>query len=209
MVSRSKVYSGERCYIGLDLASKQDIAAAVYLFPLPSERFAVYGRYYLPEAALAGPNGDRYRQYAAEGRLTLTDGALIDHDRIAEDLKSALERFAVVNIAFDPWNATALVTRLIGEGAPMIEFRKTVQNVSEPMKTLAGLIDDGRIVHDGDQALAWMLSNVTARPDANENVFPRKERDENKIDGADALIMALAVALQAEGREFEPLVMAI
>jgi phage terminase large subunit-like protein len=49
----------------------------------------------------------------------------------------------------------------------------------------------GRIAHDGDPVLAWMLGNVVGHYDAKENVCPRKEWPENKIDGAIALIMAL------------------
>ena len=36
-----------------------------------------------------------------------------------------------------------------------------------------------------------MIGNVVGHYDAKENVYPRKERPENKIDGAIALIMAL------------------
>ena len=44
--------------------------------------------------------------------------------------------------------------------------------------------------------MTWMMSNVTAKVDAKENVFPRKERPENKIDGIVALIMALSRAIK-------------
>ncbi len=37
----------------------------------------------------------------------------------------------------------------------------------------------------------WMVSNVTAKEDANDNVFPRKEQKGNKIDGFVALLMAM------------------
>lgn len=36
-----------------------------------------------------------------------------------------------------------------------------------------------------------MIGNVVGHYDAKENVYPRKERPENKIDGAVALIMAI------------------
>jgi phage terminase large subunit-like protein len=36
---------------------------------------------------------------------------------------------------------------------------------------------------------------VTCREDPNENIFPRKERPENKIDPAAALFMAMGRAL--------------
>ena len=41
-----------------------------------------------------------------------------------------------------------------------------------------------------------MMPNVVAKQDAKDNVYPRKERDENKIDGAVALIMAIGRAMR-------------
>ncbi|MEQ1930977.1 MAG: terminase TerL endonuclease subunit [Parvularculaceae bacterium] len=187
--------AGTPCTIGLDLASKSDLAAIGLVFPRDDGTHAVFAQCYAPEDALRGPNGQRYRGYAAEKRLILAEGAMIDHDRIGDDLRAMLRRFAVAKIAFDPWNATALITRLMAEGAPVIEFRQTTQNFSEGMKLLAAAIDDGRIVHDGDACLAWQIGNVTARADAADNVFPRKESSESKIDAAIAVIQAYCVAL--------------
>jgi phage terminase large subunit-like protein len=39
-----------------------------------------------------------------------------------------------------------------------------------------------------------MASNVVAHLDVKDNIYPRKERAENKIDGIVALIMALSRA---------------
>ena len=44
--------------------------------------------------------------------------------------------------------------------------------------------------------MAWMVSNVVAHLDAKDNIYPRKERAENKIDGVVALIMALSRAIK-------------
>lgn len=40
-----------------------------------------------------------------------------------------------------------------------------------------------------------MASNVVAHLDAKDNIYPRKENPENKIDGIVALIMALRQAI--------------
>jgi phage terminase large subunit-like protein len=50
-----------------------------------------------------------------------------------------------------------------------------------------------------------MVSNVVAHRDAKDNIYPRKQKPENKIDGVVAIIMALALMLKeqqgyAEGR---------
>ena len=64
-------------------------------------------------------------------------------------------------------------------------------NFSETMKTIEALVLQGRLVHDGDPVLTWMASNVVAHLDAKDNIYPRKERPENKIDGVIAVLMAL------------------
>ena len=96
-------------------------------------------------------------------------------------------------IGYDPWQATQLATRLKNQGANVIEFRQTVANFSEPTKELDALMRSSKIAHDGNSALGWMLGNVVGHYDAKDNVYPRKERAENKIDGAIALIMAIGM----------------
>ncbi len=44
-----------------------------------------------------------------------------------------------------------------------------------------------------------MMSNVTAKKDKKDNVYPNKERDEAKIDGPVAAIMALSRAINDDG----------
>ena len=81
----------------------------------------------------------------------------------------------------------------------MIEVRPTVLNFSEPMNTLEALVLQEKLVHDSDPVLGWMASNVVAHLDAKDNIkdniYPRKERPENKIDGIVPLIMALSRAI--------------
>jgi phage terminase large subunit-like protein len=73
------------------------------------------------------------------------------------------------------------------------------------MKWTQALLEAGRIHHAGNPVFAWTISNVTAQVDRNDNVFPRKEKFENKIDGAIALIIAIgrAMASEDEGSVYE------
>ncbi len=122
------------------------------------------------------------------GRLTVTPGNVIDFGWIEADLLEMASRFEVQAVAFDPFQATQLSTRMLAEGLPMIEVRPTVLNFSEPMKTLEALVLQKKLAHDGDPVLTWMASNVVAHLDVKDNIYPRKERAENKIDGIVALI---------------------
>jgi phage terminase large subunit-like protein len=192
-------FEGAECFVGLDLASKIDLAAIELLFPQPNGAFFRFGIYYLPESTVELPSNQHYRAWRDLGLLTVTDGNIIDFRRIKEDLIELCSRFTVRNVAYDPHQATMLVSELMDAGVPVIEFRPTVLNFSEPMKQVDALIRDLRLRHNGDQVMTWAMSNVVARQDAKDNVYPRKEREENKIDPFVALVMAMGVAMRDDG----------
>ena len=179
----------------MDLASKVDIAAVQILIPTGDDSFVTFGKYYLPEAALESTASEHYAGWAKDGYLTVTEGEIIDFREIKQDVLDLCGMFEVSELAYDPFQATMLATELIEEGVPIVEIGATVKNFSEPMKQVDGLIRSKRISHNCDPCMTWMMSNVVARMDAKDNVFPRKERDENKIDGPVALIMAMNRAM--------------
>lgn len=194
---------GRSCIIGLDLASKIDIAGLLLVFP-PVEGdpvWHVHGRYYLPEARVVeelDSNTARYREFDALGLLTLTDGEVIEYEVIKEDLREFAGRFDVLEVAYDPWQATQLGQEMQAEGLLMVEVRQTVQNLSEPMKEVEALVLQKKLAHGDCPILTWMASNVVAKLDAKDNIYPNKERPENKIDGIVALITAMCRAISPE-----------
>ena len=184
------------CFTGLDLASKVDIAARIKVFYDPSEgRYYVKSSFYLPERAVEQGGNSQYDGWRRSGWLTVTPGEVTDFDQIEVDLAHDQAQFDVQEVAFDPWQATQLASHMLEQGMPMVEVRQTVQNMSEPMKQLEALVLQGKLVHDGNPVLSWMMSNVVAHRDAKDNIYPRKERVENKIDGVVGLIMALSRAI--------------
>lgn len=190
---------GKPCVIGLDLGAKNDLTAKVIVFKETGEDgkpcFYVSTKLYLPETAVEKSTNSQVAGWAETGAISVTGGAMTDFSRIEEEIREDLSRFEVQAIAYDPWQATQLAVNLSEDGAPMVEYRNTVQNLSEPMKWLEALVQDGRLQHDENPAMAWMMGNVVAKIDAKDNIYPRKERYEQKIDGPVALIYALAMCL--------------
>lgn len=183
-------FAGEQCIVALDLASKVDIAAKMQLFERNGEYY-VFGKYYLPEQAVEESANSQYSGWARSGKLTTTPGRITDFDYIENDMRLDKSLYEITEVAYDPFQATQLATRMSAEGFPMVEYGQTVRNMSEPMKQLEALVLSRKIHHNGDPVLAWMMSNVVCHRDVKDNIFPRKERPENKIDGAVALISAL------------------
>ncbi len=190
---RIESFRARRAIAALDLASKRDMAALVLLFD-----DVAFGKFYLPEDAVerGNPNYDIYNGWALKHLLTLTPGNVIDFSFIEADLQEAARTFDISQVGYDPYQATQFATRMLAEGLPMVEVPQTVLSLSEPMKELDARIVSGGIHHDGNPVLGWMVGNVIAKKDAKDNVYPRKARDENKIDGAVALIMAEALRIR-------------
>jgi len=191
-------FLGETCHIGKDLASKVDIASTVLEFTREidgEKHYYAYSRNYLPEAAVQKPENGHYRGWVAQEHLIETAGNMISLRQIEEDTLQDAERFVINEIALDAWGAREMAPNLQEAGYTVIDVPMNVKYLSEPMKDLAALIDAGRFHHDGNLAFVWMMSNVEVAPDRNDNIFPRKNSAEKKIDAAVALIVAHSRAM--------------
>ncbi|PHM20945.1 MAG: terminase [Curvibacter sp. PD_MW3] len=188
--------------IGLDLASKQDIASVVVLCWADEEEkrdYTAISRNYVPEAALEKPENAHYQAWVNSGHLIATPGNMISLSQIEEDVVEITRQISVREVAKDPWGGHQMGANLEEEGITVVDIPQQVRYLSDPMKEIAALVDSGRFHHDGNPAYVWMLSNVEVKEDRNENVFPRKARASNKIDAAIATIVAMNRALAADG----------
>uniref|UniRef100_A0A6M3KE29 Putative terminase n=1 Tax=viral metagenome TaxID=1070528 RepID=A0A6M3KE29_9ZZZZ len=183
-------FNKKPCIVGVDLASKVDIAVMAQLFH-EDEHYYAFLKYYLPEDTVDNSSNSQYHGWARAGKLTVTPGAVTDFSYIEDDLREMATSFELKEVPYDPFQATEFSTKMAAEGFPMVEMRPTVLNFSEPMKQLEALVLSGKFHFDGDPILTWMISNVVCHTDAKDNIYPRKERPENKIDGVVALLMAL------------------
>ncbi|MES0444970.1 MAG: terminase TerL endonuclease subunit [Desulfobacterales bacterium] len=190
-------FKGRRCYVAIDLSSKIDVSSMAILFPPENGgKFAVFLKHYLPEETILDGGHTRYKAWHASGHLTATPGNVIDYEYIEDDLKELKSNHEIIEVPYDPFQATQFSVRMLAEGFPMVELGATVKNFSEPMKELEALILKKHIDFELDPVLMWMFGNVVAKLDKKDNIFPNKERYENKIDGPVALIMALARWIQ-------------
>lgn len=193
-----EAFRGEECVVGLDLASKQDIASVVCIFRRHSEGLDHYyaiSRNYVPQAAVDKPENAHYQGWVNSGHLIATPGNMIDLEQIQEDLFAAADIVVVREIAKDPWGGQQLGSNLVNQGFEVVDIPQQVRYLSDPMKELQALVDAGRFHHDGNPCYVWQMSNVEVAPDRNENIFPRKLRASNKIDAAVATIVAMNRAM--------------
>jgi phage terminase large subunit-like protein len=198
------------CVAGLDLASKVDVAAKVRIFrDEAADRYLLIPTFWLPERAIEQGRNSQYDGWRRAGHLQVTDGEVIDFDLIEDEIRADAATLDLTECACDPWQATQLISHMLEEGAPMVEYRQTVQTMSEPMKALEAAVLSGKLVHDGNPMMTWMVSNVVCHRDVKDNIYPRKEREENKIDGVVAAIMALGRTINGAETEPEPTILTL
>ncbi len=194
-------FLGNNVYIGLDLSSKIDLTNIMMVFK-KEDKYYIFDRSYLPEARIEDTRNVQYLRWKQEGYLNTMTGEVIDFTKIQDEIINDLDKkFKITACNVDPWSANETLIRLQKANINVYEFRMTVSNMSEPMKKLDALIRDAKLVHNGSPLLRWCISNVVAKVDANNNVFPRKEHDRLKIDLAVALIMAIGGVIYDKEQE--------
>ncbi|TDH58271.1 terminase large subunit [Dankookia rubra] len=196
-------FEGQPCHLGIDLASRTDLAALAIVFPgrdaeTGKASYTAFARCYLNEDAVMEARNPSYPGWAAEGELTITPGNETDFDAIESDIVDLCRHFQVVSAGFDPWQSAQMAQRLRGEGVNVLEFRATTQNFSPAILELDAAMRAGRLRHDGNPVLEWCMGNVVGKPDRRGNLYPTKQRPEQKIDAAVALMMAIGRAMAAD-----------
>jgi len=194
---------GKPCYGGLDLASTDDIAAFVLVFP-PDEMngyYHVLPFFWIPEENMHRKVKDHrvpYDQWARDGFLNTTEGNIIYYDFIERKISELGEIYNIREICYDKWGAEQMSQHLTDQGFKMIDFQQGFKSLSQPSKELHRLILDERLIHGGHPVLRWHFENVYIETDAAANIKPSKKKSREKIDGAVATVMALDRAIIRE-----------
>lgn len=189
------------CWGGLDLASTTDIAAFRLVW-LVDGVWYTYGWRWVPSEAVSQRTERATVPYAGwveEGYLIQTEGEVTDYAVIEAQVLEAVEQFQVEMIAYDDWNAADLVSRLVEQDVPLIQFVQGTKSYHPAMQALERAYVAGKLAHGGDPVLAWCASNLVARRDVNLNMAPDRKRSADKIDDMAALLMALGLAVATEG----------
>mgnify|MGYP002709782175 FL=1 len=187
---------GRDCYGGLDLSSTGDITALVLMFPPrdEDEKYILLSFFWVPEETIpqrVKAASVPYDIWERQGYLLSTEGNVIHYDFIEKFINDLAEKYHIVEIAVDRWNATQMIQNLEGDGFTMVPFGQGFASMSGPTKDFYRLLMEGQIIHGGHPVLRWMAGNVVVDTDPAGNIKVTKAKSKEKIDGIVAAIMAL------------------
>lgn len=194
-------FEGQECALGFDLARKLDMNSMARLFwreiDGKTHYYCVSPSFWVPEDTVNNSDNrrmaERFQAWVKSGHLYATDGAEVDYREILSEALDANKLSPVTVSAIDPHGATALSHKLDDEGLTPVVITQNYTNMSDPMKELEAAITAGRFHHDGNPIMTWCIANVVGKnlPGNDDIVRPIKQGEDNKIDGAVALIMAI------------------
>jgi len=215
---------GRACWVGVDLASKIDLAAAAFVFPPanlrrrpPTEEDAGEDeaaaapakepwRYLVKcvtpaETLVERARRDRapYEQWVADGHLITTPGNRIDQDAILNVIVTTARDLGleVRHVGVDPWNAGNIEKDLQEAGFNVVEVPQTFAYLSAPSKEFEAEVLDACADAGGNPLMAWMVSNAVVQRDGKDNIQPIKRNSRGRIDGVVAALIAKALVLRA------------
>ena len=196
---------GKRCFGGLDLSTTTDLTAFTLLFP-PQEGLdtwvVLFWAWRPEEGVLEAEQRDHvpYRDWTRAGFLELCPGDMVDFTMVEDAVAAAVDVFDLDTLGVDPYLSRTLTPRLMERRVNVVEIPQDMKNLSPAMKEVERLTRAHQMLHEHNTAARWCFGNVRCAVDGNENIKPMKNRSIGRIDITVAWIIAMAVALLAEGR---------
>jgi phage terminase large subunit-like protein len=183
---------GKEVTVGIDLSAKIDLTSVNFETKVDG-KYLIKNHSFMPEDTLAlraRTDKANYQQWASDGWITETPGAVVDYSFIKAYIQEKEKTYdlKIKEICADPWNATQFMQDMENEGYTMVEIRQGIQTLGGPTKDFREQVYQGNVVHDNSPVLAFAMSNAVTRLDANENIMLDKSKSTERIDPAAATI---------------------
>lgn len=188
-------------FAGLDLSARTDLTALVIVGQVDGV-WQVQCHFWTPEIGLADrARRDRapYDVWHRQGFLRTTPGATVDYEHVAADMLEILADMDVQAIAYDRWRIDLMRKELdkLGADLPLIEWGQGYKDMAPALDALEAELLNGRIAHGGHPVLTMCAANAVVTKDPTGARKLDKAKATGRIDGLQALAMAMGVASRA------------
>ena len=137
-----------------------------------------------------------YDVWVREGYLRTTPGATVDYAFVVREIMEICEGTDLQAIAFDRWRIQMLKreAEILGIELPLIEHGQGFKDMSPALDTLEAEALNSRIRHGMHPVLTMCAANAVISKDPAGNRKLDKSKATGRIDGMQALAMALSAA---------------
>jgi phage terminase large subunit-like protein len=189
-------------FAGLDLSARTDLTALVIVGQV-NGAWHVVPHFWTPaQGIIDRARRDRapYDLWHQQGYLRTTPGATVDYEHVAHEMAAILDGLNVQAIAYDRWRIDLLRKELdkIGAELPLLEWGQGYKDMAPALDALEAELLNGRIAHGMHPVLAMCAANAVVTKDPTGARKLDKSRATGRIDGLQALAMAMGVAARSE-----------
>ncbi|HYJ33856.1 MAG TPA: terminase TerL endonuclease subunit [Candidatus Binatia bacterium] len=197
--------AGRVAWAGFDLAAKMDLTAWCLIFPGDDNApVDVLWRFWLPEAAvpqLDKHNDGKISRWVQAGFITLTDGEVLDYDRVYDDIEADAQQFKIVGGDCDKWSMFPVIQEIakrtrLREETQLVPRSNTFADMTPGMTALMGLVKEQRFHHHANPVAQWCFDNVEVRRSRENAELIRPEKPARgetgkRIDAVPAAALAV------------------
>ena len=189
-------------FAGLDLSARTDLTALVLVGQVDGV-WHVQPHFWTPSQGLeerARRDRAPYDVWVKQGVLRTTPGATVDYEHVAADMLEIFADLEVQAIAYDRWRIDLMRKELdrLGADLPLVEWGQGYKDMAPALDALEAELLNGRIAHGGNPLLTWCAANAVVTKDPTGARKLDKAKATGRIDGLQALAMAMGVASKAE-----------
>lgn len=210
---RREELSGKTAWFGFDLAAKFDLTA--WALAIPDENAVHFlWRFWLPEDAL--PALDKYHdgkftEWSRQGWLTVTEGNVVDYDRIYADVETDAREFTLRAGDGDQWSMAPVIQEITKRTGveDVTSYNNTYDRMTPGMTELMALVRTGRLQHHANPVARFCFDAVEVRkapynPELIRPDKPARDRAGKRIDAVPAAAMACSAWKRAPVVEAAP-----
>lgn len=188
---------------GLDLSARTDLTAFVMAGRDRDGVAHAWAYFWTPEDGLyERAKRDRvpYDLWVREGYLRTTPGATVDYQFVATEIAELTGHLDLTMIAFDRWRIDVFRKDCenLGIDLPLQEYGQGFKDMSPALDTLEADLLNGRLRHGMNPVLTMCAANAVVTKDPAGNRKLDKHKATGRIDGMQALAMALGVMQSGE-----------
>lgn len=194
-----KPLQGKTAWFGFDLAAKFDLTAWALLIPDGNVVHTLW-RFWLPEDALADldkRNDGRFTPWARNGWITVTEGNVVDYDRVYADIETDAREFDLRAGDGDQWSMAPVIQEIEKRTGveDVLAYNNTYTTMTPGMTELMALVKQRRLQHHANPVARFCFDSVEVRkapydPQLIRPSKPARDREGKRIDAVPALSMA-------------------
>jgi len=185
------IYLDRKVYIGIDRARVHDITSFCVMFPMDDGGVDCFYINILPKATVDSVSDylrSKYLKAIETGDLEMVYTPTVKNDDIKKVITKLNDELRPEAFHYDPWHMREVCEDMEELGIPMVAVSNGTGNMSEPAKSLEGLIKEGLFRYDSvlfEYACECAMMSMTRKN--NMEVW----RENDKVDKIDPLISTI------------------